>query len=197
MRELAKRYENVISIRLGIEVDYHPSALDEIGAVLDAGDYDFVLVSSHMHVFLKDFEKYTFNDLAAMVLENSIRAAEDGRFSAISHPDMYRWVFGLRERYPLIDDGYAPEKQAELWRRLFDSILKKNMYLELNPRLAESKGNLSYVYPQHTVAERAFARGVHFTYGSDTHKPESVGALLDEPEAHMIYGAALRKWENM
>ena len=57
VRELAKRYEGTIKIRCGIEIDYHPSARAEIERVLDEGDFDFVLGSSHMHIFLKEFEK--------------------------------------------------------------------------------------------------------------------------------------------
>lgn len=197
VRELAKRYEGVISIRLGIEVDYHPSVLDEIEAVLDAGRFDFILASSHMHAFVKDFENLTRNDFAAMSLENSIRAAEDGRFSVITHPDMFRWVFGLRERYPLVDDGYAPEKHADLWNHLLDAVKKQGMLLEVNPHLAEGKRDLSCTYPQDTVTAQALARGVKMSYGSDAHVPESVGALLEELETHPIYGEALREWENM
>ena len=197
VRELAKRYEDVISIRLGIEVDYHPESLGEIDAVLSAGEFDYILASSHVHVFLKKFEKYTFNDFAAVALENSIRAAEDGRFDIITHPDQFRWVFGLPTRFPLVDDGYAPERHRDLWEQLFDTVLKKEMRLELNPHLAESKGDVSYAYPQDTVAAWALERGVRFSYGSDAHVPESVGAFLDGLETHPTYGIALREWENV
>ncbi len=197
VRELAKQYESTISIRLGIEVDYHPSVMDEVNAVLDAENFDYVLASSHMHIFVTDFEKYTYNDFAALALENSIRAAEDGRFSAISHPDMYRWVFRLRDRFPLIDDGHTPEKHMDLWDHLFDQVKKNKMLLEVNPHQAEGKGDLFYTYPQDCVTARALERGVRFSYGSDAHKPESVGALLDELEAHPVYGIALGSWENL
>ena len=197
VRELARRYEGIVDIRMGIEIDYHPTVMDEIDRVLDAGNFDYVLGSSHMHVFVADFEKYTFDDFAVLALENSIRTAEDGRFSAISHPDMYRWVFRQRERFPLADSGYTPEKHKDLWEHLFDSVRKNGVLLELNPHLAESKGSLEYVYPQDTVTSWALARGVGFSYGSDAHKPESVGALLDELESHAAYGAAIREWENV
>ena len=197
VREFAKRYEGILSIKCGMEIDYHSSALDEVEAVLSEGDFDFLLASSHMHVFVKDYDRYTFNEFAAMALENSIEAAQTGWFNAITHMDMYRFAFGNAQRFPLRDDGYDPRKHMDLVDHLFDEILKKEMYLEINPHLAESKKSLEFVYPQAVFAERALARGVKFSYGSDAHKPESVGALLGELEAHPVYGIAMRQWENL
>ena len=170
--------------------------MGEIEAVLAEGDFDFLLASSHMHVFVKDFERYTFNEFAAMALENAIQSAESGLFSAISHPDMYRFAFEKPGRFPLIDDGYEPSKHWNLIDQLLDTVKKQNMYMEINPHMAESKGDLFYLYPQREIMERALASGVRFSYGSDAHVSGSVGALLDELEADSMYGIALRQWED-
>ena len=84
VRELARQYEGRLSIKCGIEIDYHPSVTDEVRAVLEQGEFDYILASSHMHIFVKDFARYTFNDFAALALENSLKAAQTGWFSAIS-----------------------------------------------------------------------------------------------------------------
>ena len=42
----------------------------------------------------------------------------------------------------------------------------------------------------------ALERNIRFCYGSDAHKPESVGVLLDQLETHPVYGTALRRWET-
>ena len=197
VRELAAEYQGEITIKCGIEIDYHQSVLGEIGEVLGEGNFDFILGSSHIHIFEKEnCARYTYNDFAALALENSIRAAESGCFHAISHPDMFRFAFERPDRFPLIVEEYTPERHQALWKALFDAVNKKEMYLEINPHLAEEKQDLFYMYPQDTVTEWALSAGVKFSYGSDAHKPEAVGAFLDELEAHPVYGRALTAWKN-
>ena len=196
VRELAKRYEGIISIKCGIEIDYHPSVMDEVERALDAGDFDFVLGSSHMQIFVSDYSKYSFNDFAKLALENSIRAAESGLFSAIAHPDMYRWTFERPKRFPMVDDGYTPLRHEGLIRELLSAVSSRGMLLEINPHLADSKKDLFYMYPQDTILSWALETGVRCSYGSDAHAPGSVGALLDELEVHPLYGTALDGWEN-
>lgn len=195
VRELARRYEGQIRIKCGIEIDYHPSVISEIEYVLGEGDFDYILGSSHMHVFVKDMNGLTYNDFARLAIENSILCAQSGAFDTLSHPDMFRFAFTNAKRFPLTDDGYAPEKHADLWSELLDTVKEKGMRLEINPHLAEKHG-MEFVYPMPTVVEWALQRGIGFTYGSDAHAPESVGALIDELEAHPIYGRAIRLWES-
>lgn len=196
VRELAKSYEGRISIRCGIEIDFHPSAISEIEKVLDAGDFDFILASSHMHVFINDYPRYTFNDFASAAIENSIKAVEMGWFNAISHPDMYRFVFDNPKLFPLVDDNYDVFRHEALIKELLGGIAKKGMYLEINPHLAESKRNLFYTYPEEPIVKWAIDKGVRFSYGSDAHEHSSVGAYIEELEAHPVYGKALNMWEN-
>ena len=144
VREIAKQYEDKIRIKCGIEIDFHPSVISEVERVLDAGDFDFILASSHMHVFIKDYPRYSFNDFAALALENSVKAVEYGRFNAISHPDMYRWVFENPERFPLQNDGYNMLKHKDLINELLDKVAKSGMYIEINPHFAEAKQDVAY-----------------------------------------------------
>ena len=70
------------------------------------------------------------------------------------------------------------------------------MRLEINPHLAETKKDLSFLYPQDTITKWAIDMGLEFSYGSDAHKPTSVGTLLEELEDHSLYGAAIKRFEN-
>ena len=195
VRELAKRYEDRITIRCGIEIDYHPLIVDEIRRVLDAGRFDFVLGSSHLHLFLFEFSRYTQNDFARMSVENSIRAAETGLFSAISHPDMYRNVFERRDRYPIPGGGYDFASVRDLFDHLIDEVRSRDMAMEINAHLAEAHDDLRFTYPQEEIVICALQKSVRFAYGSDAHRPQSVGACLDALENHEIYGKALNIWE--
>ena len=196
VRALSRQYEGRLSIKCGIEIDYHPSVTGEIEEVLAAGDFDYVLGSSHMHVFLKDYPNYTQNDFAAAALENAIQAAQTGWFSAISHPDMYRFAFEKPERFPFSAGGYDVLRHKALITELLQSVKQGGMYLEINPHLAVDKQDLFYTYPQAEIAAWAQETGVRFSYGSDAHTPDHVGALLPELEAHPLYGKALAAWEE-
>ena len=196
VRELSERYNGIIDIKCGIEIDYHPSVIGEIEEVLSAGEFDYILGSSHMHLFIKDFENYSFNGFAETALENAVRAAETGWFSTISHPDMYRFAYSNRERFPFYGEGYDVYKHEALIKELIEKVAERGMRMEINPHLAEKSGDLFYVYPQAEILQWATEKGVKFTYGSDAHKAESVGALLSVLEAHPLYGKAIKEWED-
>ena len=194
VREVAEKYKDEISIKCGIEIDYHPDFIGEIEQVLSQGQFDYILGSSHMHIFTKNPENYTYNDFAKMALENSIKAVETGYFSAVSHLDMYRAAFF---KLPLVDDGYDPLIHKDLIKELLLKIKEKDMYLEINPHLAEGRNDdLFYTYPQAPIVAWALENGLKFSYGSDAHVPKSVGALLDKLETHPVYKKALENWEK-
>ena len=196
VREIAKKYGDKISVKCGIEIDYHPSVLDEIHRVLDEGNFDYVLGSSHMHVFVKEFEKYTFNDFASMSIENSILAAESGLFDVITHLDMYKFVFKSAKRFPLKDDGYDVTRHESEIKALLKVLSKRRVRLEINPHLAEGNGDLKLIYPEETVVKWALSEGCLFSYGSDAHTEGSVGACLNELYLNETYEKALRIWEE-
>ena len=196
VRELAKKYEGTIEIKCGIEIDYHPTVKGEIEAVLGDGNFDLVLASSHMHLFLQDYAEYTFSDVAKMAIENYLFAIDTNWFDVITHFDMYRWMFEKSERYPLVPDDYEPIKFEPLIKEVLGGIKHSGMKLEINPHLAESKKDMSFLYPKDVITKWALDMGLDFSYGSDAHKPLSVGALLDELEAHSIYGAAIKRFED-
>ena len=196
VRELSKKYEGIIGIKCGIEIDYHPTVKNEIEAVLLDGDFDLVLASSHMHLFVDDCKSYTFSDVTKMALQNYLLAIETGLFDVITHFDMYRWMFEKSERYPLVPDKYEPFYFEPLVKEVLCGIKDRGMRLEINPHLAESKKDVSFIYPQDIITKWAVDMGVLFTYGSDAHKPTSVGALLDELEADALYGVAIKRFED-
>ncbi len=194
--EIKEQYNGIISVKCGIEIDFHPSVSDEIKSVLDAGDFDFILGSTHMHTFVPDHSKHTFNELAAMAIENSCLSVESGLFDAVSHFDMYRFVFENPQRFPFIDDGYDVLKFEKEIKLFLKSLAEKNMLLEINPHLAETKKDFSFIYPQEMIVKWALDAGCRFSYGSDAHHCADVGAMLGDIRKHKIYGAALETWET-
>ena len=199
VRRFAKQYENKISIKLGIEIDFHPSVKEEIEAVLDAGEFDFVLGSSHLHV-IKANEWFqnnmTYNEYARAMFENTILAAQSGYFDAIAHIDMHRRIFARKDKFPLVDDGYSQSLHEKLIGETLDVLAENNVRLELNAHIAELTGCIADMYPHIYIVEQALEKGIKFTYGSDAHASGSVGACLVELRKHQIYQKALATWEN-
>lgn len=196
VRQLADLYADRLRIRCGIEIDYHPEYLGEIEEVLGAGEFDYVLGSSHMHLFYDRQKGYTYSEFAALALENLCRAAQTGYFSALAHTDMYRWVFLQHERFPLRESEYAWQMHADLLDEIFRLAAAKGIYIEINTHFAEKRDDLAAAYPEPELAARAAAMGVRFAYGSDAHRPESVGALLSKAEQHPVYGPLIAEWEK-
>lgn len=198
VRRLAAEWEGRLTVKLGIEVDYHPDFLDEIQAVLKAGSYDYVIGSSHLHVGKRDIFSivHTRNEFARAMLENILACACSGYFNAIAHIDFYCWHFTLPDRFPLADDGYRVEKHLPLLEKVLDAICDEGLLLEINPHLAVAQNRLESTYPEAVIVQMALGRGVRFSYGSDAHTAEHVGAKLRELRAHPVYGQALRTWEE-
>jgi len=124
---IADKYQGKLSVKVGIEIDFHPSVMSEIEQVLEEGEFDFILASSHMHIFIKEYPRYTFNDFAAAALENSIRAVEMGRFHALAHLDMYRFAFENPHRFPLVNDVYDVDIHKALINELLDKMAENGM----------------------------------------------------------------------
>ena len=199
VRNLAKQYESDISIKLGIEIDYHPSVRNEIEAVLEAGEFDFVLGSSHLHV-VQERElfnnKTTRNEYAKAMFENTIGAIRSGYFDAIAHLDMFRWIFSKTDRYPLVDDGYSESLHEQLIDETLCAIKEHGLLLEINPHFAGQTGNIADTYPCASIVKKALQKGISFSFGSDAHAPECVGEFLQCLHEHPIYGQALAIWER-
>ena len=198
VRSLAKEYEDRIFIKLGIEIDYHPSIIDEIEAVLKAGDFDYVIGSSHLQVIPTDtFDSiHTYTDFAVAMLKNSLLAAQSGYFDTIAHLDFFKWHFTLPHRFPLSGEEFVFETQRPLVDRILNTIRDEGLRLEINSHRLAHTGDLSLVYPELWVVETALEKGLRFAYGGDAHTADHVGAYLGELRAHPVYGRAIAQWEQ-
>ena len=198
VREMQEKYADKISILCGIEIDYHPTIQAEIEAVLQDGEFDFVLGSSHLHALSNNiFHTITErNDYARAMFENTIAAAKTGYFHAIAHLDMHRWIFANPHRFPLADDNYTEEKHNELIDKTLDTICSRGLKLEINPHFAMASNNTNNVYPSASIVQKALNKGINFTYGSDAHVSQDVGCMLETLRKHPVYGPALNTWER-
>lgn len=192
-RELAKKYKNTITVRVGIEIDWHPSIENEVSAVLCNNKFDWVIGSSHLHAIKNAdiFNKIkTQTEYAKAMFENTVSAAQSGYFDAIAHIDMYKWVFSRPDRFSLADDDFCERDISEDIDAALIAIKQAGLRLEINPHFA--KGDITKVYPSEFITKRAIDMGIKFYFGSDAHTPADVGDMLDtllnlEPYRSALY----------
>ena len=183
-REIADKYKNDIKVSVGIEIDFHPTCVDEIREVLSAGQFDTVLGSSHLNIkgFGVPFGSITRGKYAALVIENYTKAAESGLFDVLTHLDVYRFVFEEPENYPLTDDGYEATRLEGELRHLFSAMEKRGVALEFNTApLYKGFGQIG-AYPCRDILKIASDYSLRYTYGSDAHSADKVGFGLAEFE---------------
>ncbi len=178
VREKADEYKDKIIIKTGIEIDYHPTCIKEIEQVLSAGDFDYIIGSSHLNIagFNIPMEKTTRTEFARLVLENYLSAAKSGYFDTISHLDVYRWVFSA---YPLIDDGYTYKSNEAIIHQIFEVLQKTGVNLEINAAPLYKGFDSLGAYPENEILNLSKNYNINYIYGSDAHSFDKVGYEYD------------------
>lgn len=181
VKELAQLHKNEITIKTGIEIDYHPYYEQEIKSVLAQGEFDYVLGSSHLNIagYRIDFKNTLRTEFARMVLANYLCAAKSGLFHTVSHLDVYRWVFSEQQAYPLIEDDFKVSSCSDILEELFSVLEKNNICLELNAAPLYKKFDHCGFYPQKEILDIAKKYNIKYRYGSDAHTPDKVGFGYD------------------
>ncbi len=198
VHKIQEKYEGKLSVKLGIEIDYHPTILNQIEAVLNKNNFDYILGSSHLNsirhldIYSQNFDK---DEFAEAMLKNSLLAAESGYFNTIAHIDMYKWVY-TNQAFTKKDTVLHEEQHMETVSRILDAVKKNDMYLEMNVHFAANTDNMRNIYPSDIIMREALRKNVKFAYGSDSHRHEHVGILLDYLHENEPYKAAIETWEQ-
>ncbi len=181
VKKLRDIYADRISVKTGIEIDFHPISMDEINDVLSAGEFDMVLCSSHLHIaaYGNDFTKLTKSEYASLVIENSLHGVETGLFDVVTHLDVYRWIFSF-DNFACLEDRVHMEKLEPKLRRLFAAMEKRGVALELNAAPYYKGFDNLGVYPSEKIRKIAAEYKLRYTYGSDAHFVCHVGYARDE-----------------
>ncbi|MFB9274035.1 PHP domain-containing protein [Cohnella cellulosilytica] len=178
-------------LRLGVEADFFEGGEAELGRILGACEWDYVIGSVH---FLdgwgfdnpdtrSTFERMDPLKTYARYYDLLGQACRSGLFDLIAHPDNLK-AFGFRP---------ADEKELlPLYRRAAEELVLAGAATEINTGLA-------YRYP---VAEPCPSplflsvlaeHNVPITLSSDAHYPDDIGRLLDEASAAALK-AGYREW---
>lgn len=168
-----------LSIKLGLEADYHPGTEAYVRDVIAAYPYDYVIGSVH---YLGDwgfdnpdlahrFEGRDLLHVYGQYYDLVVGLAETRMFDILGHPDVIK-KFGHRPT-----EDYAP-----LERRMLDAVAKSGMALDVNT--SGLRRPAKEIYPSLRILKAARERGIDITFGSDAHDPRQVGESFPEAIAH-------------
>ena len=175
VKELADRYRDRITIRLGYEVDYLPGRMDE--RVLNA-EVDYLIGSVHFinewgfdnPEFIGHYENADLDKIWREYFDAVEAMAGSGLFDIVGHLDLIK-VF-----------NYKPQSDIRaLAEGALDTIARSDMTLELNA--AGWRKPVGEAYPSLDLLRMAHDRRIPITFASDAHKPEQVGYRKDELHA--------------
>jgi histidinol-phosphatase (PHP family) len=159
-----------LSIKLGLEADYHPGTEDYVRGVLAANPFDYVIGSIH---YLGDwgfdnpehahrYEKQDLHAIYSQYYDLVVRLARTRMYDILGHPDVIK-KFGHR---PATD--YEP-----LERRALEAVAEAGMALDVN---TSGLGRpAKEIYPSLRMLKTARSLGIDITFGSDAHDPKRVG----------------------
>jgi len=186
--DLKQKYEDVIKIRYGIELDYFPGRETELKDIIESIPLDFVIGSVH---FIDDWNfdcdqslygKWSNDELYEHYFGLIQQAATSGLFDTIGHLDIIK-KFRV----------YPESNQDKLFEDTIKLIKENDLVVELNTGGVDRP--CAEFTPGPKLLEMCFRHKVPVTLSSDAHRAiqiarhyESAVALLSEIGYHEIVG---------
>jgi len=175
VEQTRERFDDRLTIKLGVEVDYQPQYETRIADFLGDKTYDYILGARHWldgamvgHDF---FDGKTEIEAYTSYFESLLPLVECGLFDAVAHIDLVK-RHGT-ERYGTFDpDRWMPRIEPVLRK-----IAEKGIGLEINTSgVRQAPGE---PYPGLAVLTRFCELGATIlTLGSDAHRTEQLGVGL-------------------
>lgn len=162
----------------GIEADFVSGREDQIAALLENHQFDYVIGSVHFicngAVDHPDYDVWdTKNIDPATVWETYFRtlgaAAKSGLFDILAHPDLVK-VWGGKRPLP-------PGDLRRFYDLAMDGIAESQIAIEVST--AGLRKPVGEMYPAQTFLEMCLEAGCPVVVSSDAHTPETVGYRFD------------------
>jgi histidinol-phosphatase (PHP family) len=171
-------FASQLTIRVGLEADYHPGSEAYVADMIAAYDWDYVIGSVHYigdwgfdnPDYIKTWDDWDIDDAYVAYFDLVAASAATGLFDIIGHPDLVK-KFGHRP---------SPDSRsvADAEERMLQSVLNSGAALEISS--AGLRKPVQEIYPHQRIVARAAELGIGFAFGSDAHAPNDVGHGMDE-----------------
>lgn len=171
-------YAEQLTIRIGLEADFHPGTEEYVRAMLTEYDWDYVIGSVH---YIGDWgfdnpdemarwAQCDVEDAYCSYFELVAASADSGMFDIIGHPDLIK-KFGHRP-------PPGSRKVAAAEQRMLEAVRASGAAMEISS--AGLRKPVGEVYPHGRIIAAAAAMGIPFSFGSDAHAPGEVGHGMDQ-----------------
>ena len=182
---LQDKYKDQISVKLGLEVDYHGPSFENYRTYLEPyyDQFDYFIGSIHVLTtqgqawgvddpqFQENYAKFGIDNVYLQYYEEMIAMTKTGFFNIVGHLD-------LPKKYGHFSNSAEVKERAF---RLIDAIHRAEMVLEINTGGFRKPCNEQY--PADELLEYAISLGIPITFGSDSHAPAEVASHFDQAEA--------------
>ncbi len=179
---LKKKYQGIITINLGVEAGFNPSAVARLRDMLARYPWDRVGLSYHFffngkqHLNMVSRRQENIMGLATLGLDRVLSGYFAGLIQAVREIDSHVLchVDAVMRHYPHLSLNRSHWQQVE---QLLDLVAQKNMGLELNTSGFAIRGE---PYPCQRIVAMAVRRNIPLIPGSDAHQPDQVGRYFDQ-----------------
>jgi histidinol-phosphatase (PHP family) len=189
--ELKERFKGQIDIRVGLEGDYIEGWEREIGDIITAYPWDYVIGSVH---FLGEWDVTDFRQVHHWEGKNVLevyrtyydavsKAAATGLYDIMGHLDVIK-RFGY---HPKTEEM---EELRELERSALSAVARSGRAMELNASGLSKP--CAEMFPSRRMLEEAFSLGIPLTVGSDAHDPAKLSEHLEKARA-LLYEVGYRE----
>ncbi|MCX7668059.1 MAG: histidinol-phosphatase HisJ, partial [Atribacterota bacterium] len=173
VEKLREKYRGMITIRIGLEVDFIPDKEKAMRAITDFYSWDYLLLSVHyLNGWPFDHPKYIgryqeedINKVYRRYYQILKMGVETGIFDVVAH-------FDLPKKF-----GFLATETIEEIEDVLQSCREHDMVLEINT--AGFYKPIGEAYPSFAILERASKLGLQLCLGSDAHRPCEVGRSFD------------------
>lgn len=180
-------YKDQIDISVGIECGLEPRFADRIEKLLASYNFDFVIGSSHVingrdPYYKEYFENRPVHDAMVEYLESIIE-----NISIFNNFDVYGHLDYMMRYAPVSPEEkrYNYEEYGELFDKILTTLISKGKGIEINTSPLRS-GFLDTNPNLQVIRRYKELGGQIITIGSDSHKPEDVGANFNDAKNLLI-----------
>jgi histidinol-phosphatase (PHP family) len=172
--EEARDVADGVTVRLGIEMDFFPDQMDEIWEAAAGLELDYVYGAVHYidgwgfgdSRRLSSYQGRDPDETYERYFELFCRAAREGRFDIMAHPDLVK-KHGIVSSRPL----------GEMYDAAASVLSEAGVAIEVNT--SGLRKRVVEAYPSPLFLKACARRGVPVTLGSDAHAPHQVGMDFD------------------
>ena len=180
-------YKDQIDLSVGIECGLEPRFADRIENLLSSYDFDFVIGSSHVingrdPYYKEYFENRPVHDAMVEYLESIIE-----NINIFNNFDVYGHLDYMMRYAPVSPEEkrYDYAEYNELFDKILTTLISKGKGIEINT--SPLRSGLTDTNPNIQVIKRyKELDGQIITIGSDSHKPEDVGANFNDAKKLLL-----------